>query len=269
MNKSVFVGELTWKEYEKCISSHAVVMLPVGALEQHGHHMGMNVDVLLPTAICERVANKINALVFPSLQYGYKSQQKSGGGNFFPGTTSLDGCTMIATVQDIIREQARHGIRQLVLLNGHFENSMFIVEGIDLALRELKYQNIHDFKVMVLSYWDFIHEDGVINTLYPDGFIGWDVEHGGLFETSLMLALYPDLVDLNKVVKHSPAKFPPYDTYPADPLRTPCTGTLSSAENATVEKGQLILDVCVKGISEAIKSEFSIDDAVIKKLSFS
>ena len=269
MNKSVFVGELTWKEYEKSISPQMVVMLPVGALEQHGHHMGMNVDVLLPTAICERVAKRINALVFPSLQYGYKSQQKSGGGNFFPGTTSLDGKTMIATVQDIIREQARHGIRNLVLLNGHYENSMFIVEGIDLALRELKCQSIHDFKVMVLSYWDFIHEEDIINTLYPDGFIGWDVEHGGLFETSLMLALYPDLVDLNKVVQHPPAKFPPYDTYPADPLRTPSTGTLSSAENATIEKGQLILDVCVTGISEAIISEFSIDKAVINDLSIS
>ncbi|MCO6061097.1 creatininase family protein, partial [Pseudomonas sp. MOB-449] len=135
------------------------------------------------------VAERIDALVLPGLQYGYKSQQKSGGGNHFPGTTSLDGATLTGTVQDIIRELARHGARRLVLMNGHYENSMFIVEGIDLALRELRYAGIQDFKVVVLSYWDFVKDPAVIQRLYPEGFLGWDIEHGGVFETSLMLAL--------------------------------------------------------------------------------
>lgn len=257
MSKSVFVGELTWKEYQARVSGgDCVLMLPVGALEQHGHHMCMNVDVLLPTAVCQRVAERIQALVLPGLQYGYKSQQKSGGGNHFPGTTSLDGATLTGTVQDIIRELARHGARRLVLMNGHYENSMFIVEGIDLALRELRYAGIHDFKVVVLSYWDFVKDPAVIQRLYPEGFLGWDIEHGGVFETSLMLALYPDLVDLGKVVDHPPATFPPYDVFPVDPSRTPAPGTLSSAKNASREKGELILEVCVQGIADAIRTEF-------------
>jgi creatinine amidohydrolase len=260
MSKSVFVGELTWKEYEARVArGDCVVMLPVGALEQHGHHMCMNVDVLLPTAVCQRVAERIDALVLPGLQYGYKSQQKSGGGNHFPGTTSLDGATLTGTVQDIIRELARHGVRRLVLMNGHYENSMFIVEGIDLALRELRYGGVHDFKVVVLSYWDFVKDPAVIQQLYPEGFLGWDIEHGGVFETSLMLALYPDLVDLEKVVDHPPATFPPYDVFPVDPARTPAAGTLSSAKTASREKGELILEVCVDGIADAITKEFTAD----------
>ncbi|HXH04485.1 MAG TPA: creatininase [Candidatus Competibacteraceae bacterium] len=259
MADSVFIGELTWKEYEARVrDGKAVVMLPVGALEQHGHHMCMNVDVLLPTAVCERVARRIGALVAPAIQYGYKSQQKSGGGNHFPGTTSLDGMTVVHTVQDIIRELARHGVRRLVIMNGHYENSMFIVEGIDLALRELRAHGVHDFRAMTLSYWDFVNDPAVIAKLYPDGFLGWDIEHGGVFETSLMLALYPHLVDMGRVVPHPPARFPPYDVYPVVPQRTPAPGTLSSAEKASAEKGQLILEVCVEGISRAVREEFAL-----------
>lgn len=257
MGNSVFIGELAWPEYAEYVDKEeAVVLLPAGSLEQHGHHMCMNVDVLLPTAVCQLVAKKANALVAPTLQYGYKSQQQSGGGNHFVGTTSLDGATLTATVQDIIREFARHGIRQLAIMNGHFENSMFLVEGIDLALRELRLGGVTDFRVMVLSYWDFIHDPAVMEKLYPDSFPGWDVEHGGTFETSLMLALYPHLVDLSKVVDHEPAKFPPYDMFPVVPERTPEAGTLSSATAATQAKGELILDVCVNGIVEALRKEF-------------
>lgn len=257
MKSSVFIGEMTWKEYASRLEGgKTVVLLPVGALEQHGHHMSMNVDVLLPTAVCQRVAEETGALVAPALQYGYKSQQKSGGGNHYPGTTSLDGATVIGTVRDIIRELARHGVRQLGILNGHFENSMFLVEGIDLALRELRYAGIDGFRIMVLSYWDFVDDPQVMERLYPDRFDGWDIEHGGVFETSLMLALYPDLVDLDRVVDHPPASFPPYDMFPVDPLRTPGPGTLSSAKNASREKGELILDVCVRGISKALQTEF-------------
>jgi len=258
MNKSVFVGELTWKEYEASIAGgERVLFLPVGALEQHGHHMCMDVDVLLPTAVSQRVAQRIDALVMPALHYGYKSQQKSGGGNHFPGTTSLDGATLTHSVQDIIRELARHGVRRLVLMNGHYENSMFIVEGIDLALRELRYAGINDFRVVVLSYWDFIKDPEVIAQLYPDGFLGWDIEHGGVFETSLMLALYPERVDMERVVDHPPASFPPYDVFPIIPERTPAAGTLSSAVGASREKGELILRVCVEGIASAVEEVFN------------
>ncbi len=259
MTNTVSVGALKWDEYEaRLANGRAVMFLPIGALEQHGHHMSMNVDVLLPTAVCERVAQHVNGLVMPGLAYGYKSQQRSGGGNFFPGTTSLDGDTLTKTILDIIRELSRHGARKLVVLNGHYENSVFIVEGIDLALRELKQIGIFDFKIMALSYWDFISDPDIINTLYPEGFYGWDIEHGGLFETSLMLTLYPELVDMDKVAMHPPATFPPYDVYPVDESRTPESGTLSSAENASKEKGGLILETCVKGIVEAVSYEFGV-----------
>ncbi|MNR09397.1 Creatinine amidohydrolase [compost metagenome] len=72
-----------------------------------------------------------------------------------------------------------------------------------------------------------------------------------------MLALYPERVDMDRVVDHPPASFPPYDVFPIIPERTPACGTLSSAVGASREKGELILRVCVEGIASAVEEVFS------------
>ena len=260
--ETVFAAELPWSVYQSRVESGQVpILIPLGSMEQHGHHMPMHVDVLLPTEFARRAALEVGALVAPPFTYGYKSHQKSGGGNFFPGTTSLDGASLVSALKDVVKEFARHGVRNLCIVNGHFENSWFIVEAIDLALRELRWGGIDNVKVIVLSYWDFV-DQASIERLYPDGFLGWDIEHGGVLETSLMLRLHPDLVSLQDAVEHAPATFPPYDVYPPKPDWTPACGTLSSPRDATAEKGDILLDVCTKGIVKALKTEFQPDGAL-------
>ena len=202
------------------------MLVPIGSMEQHGHHMPLHVDVLLPTEFSRRVAERIDALVAPPFTYGYQSHQKYGGGNHLPGTTSLDGATLVSALKNVITEFVRHGVRKIAFMNGHFENSWFIVEGVDLALKELRWDGITDVKIVVLSYWDFVTEV-TIKRLYPGGFPGWAVEHGGVLETSLMLALYPQLVQLERAIDHAPATFPPYEVYPVKAEWTPLSGTLS------------------------------------------
>lgn len=253
---SPFAAELTWPVYDAAVREGSTpILIPIGSMEQHGHHMPLHVDVLLPTEFARRAALEIGGLVAPPFTYGYKSHQKSGGGNHLPGTTSLDGATLVAALRDVIKEFARHGVRKICLVNGHFENSWFIVEGIDLALRELRWGGIDDIKIVVLSYWDFVDQD-TITKLYDDKFPGWDLEHGGVLETSLMLALYPDLVSLSDAVDVEPAKFPPYDVYPVKKEWTPVSGTLSSPKEASAEKGEILLDVCLAGITSALRAEF-------------
>ncbi|WP_372740598.1 creatininase [Neptunomonas sp.] len=253
----VRLADLDWKTYEARVrGGEAVILLPIGAIEQHGPHMSMNPDVLIPQAISEGVAKQLeNGLVAHPISYGYKSQVKSGGGNFFPGTTCINGKTLIDMIRDVVVAYARHGNRKFVLVNGHYENSMFIVEGIDLALEHLRHEGINA-NVMLLSYWDFVTKD-TIKEVFPDGFTGWDVEHGGVLETSLMLHLHPDLVNMDKVMDHDPATFPPYDIFPSDQSWVPESGTLSSARKATAENGKLLLDVCVVGITESVKERFT------------
>lgn len=255
-SRTVFAAELTWPDYDAAVrDGRRPMLIPIGSMEQHGYHMPLHVDVLLPTEFARRVAERIDALVAPPFTYGYKSHQKSGGGNHLPGTTSLDGATLVNALKNVITEFVRHGVRNIAFVNGHFENSWFIVEGVDLALKELRWDGVRNVKIVVLSYWDFV-TPATIERLYPGGFPGWAVEHGGVLETSLMLALLPQLVRLERAVDHAPASFPPYDVYPVKPEWTPPSGTLSSPKEASAEKGEIILDVCTNGIVEALRAEF-------------
>lgn len=255
--RSAFAAELSWPDYHAAVRvGQTPILIPLGSMEQHGHHMPLHVDVLLPTEFARRVALQIGGLVAPSFTYGYKSQQKCGGGNHLPGTTSLEGATLVSALRDVIKEFARHGNRQFAIVNGHYENSLFITEAVDLALRELRWDGITNIKIVVLSYWDFVTAE-TIEQLYPDGFPGWAVEHGGVLETSLMLALHPHFVQLDRAVDHPPATFPPYDVYPVKPEWTPSSGTLSSPKHASREKGEILLKVCSDGIVRALKNEFS------------
>lgn len=253
-----FAAELPWPVYQAAVKDgQTPILIPLGSMEQHGHHMPLHVDVLLPTEFARRVAEEIGGLVAPAFAYGYKSQQKCGGGNHMPGTVSLEGSTLVGALRDVIKEFARHGSRRFAIVNGHYENSWFITEAVDLALRELRWDGISDVKVVVLSYWDFVSQ-ATIEKLYPDGFPGWAVEHGGVLETSLMLALHPEHVHLDRAIDHPPAEFPPYDVYPVKPEWTPPPGTLSSPRNASRDKGELLLSVCTAGIAEALRGEFGL-----------
>ena len=132
MVESVFMAELSWPEFAAKVAEGVTVFLPLGTTEQHGPHMAMNVDVVLPTAVCERVARNVGGIVAPTIPYGYKSQPRSGGGEVFPGTTSLDANTFSLVVRDVIRSLGTDGVRRLVVVNGHFENCWPAVEGVDL-----------------------------------------------------------------------------------------------------------------------------------------
>jgi creatinine amidohydrolase len=256
MMPTVAMSGMSWVEYSKRIAlPDTLAILPVGAMEQHGPHLPLNTDALLPAEIALEVARRVDGIVAPAIAYGYKSIQRSGGGNHFCGTTSLDGNTLISVIRDILRELARHGARRILLLNGHFENVYFLLEGADLAIRDLAAVNIVHFQVITLTYWDFIVGDA-LSEVFPSGFPGWAVEHAGVMETSLMLYLYPDFVDMSLAPAQSPTAFPAYDILPPDPDLTPPSGCLMSPAGASAEKGKLIFECVVSGVVEALMKKF-------------
>ena len=257
MTDSVLMAELGWPEFEARVAGGAPVFIPLGATEQHGPHLPLGVDVYLPTAIASRVAVEVGGIVAPTIPYGYKSQPRSGGGERFPGTTGLDAQTFALGLRDVIRGLGYHGARRLVVFNGHFENSWPSVEGVDLGLRELRRDGIADMQVMRLEYWDFIGRD-TLDKLFPDGFPGTELEHASLLETSLMLAIRPDLVDMTKVPSDGPAKFPTYDRTPFHEGLVPPSGVLADARPATAEKGEWLIADHVRRIVDAVRAEFGL-----------
>ena len=119
--------------------------------------------------------------------------------------------------RDICYSLIEDGARKIVFMNGHYENYQFIFEGAELALEKASAEGIKNVKIQLLSYWDFV-DDATIQELYPDGFTGWDLEHAGVMETSLMLLFYPDLVDMDRIdpalYTGLPAELPNYDVLP-------------------------------------------------------
>jgi creatinine amidohydrolase len=257
MVESVYMAELSWPEFARKVAANAPVFVPFGATEQHGPHLPLGVDVVLPTGVCERVARNVGGIVAPTMPYGYKSQPRSGGGQEFPGTTSLDAHTLSLVARDILRDLGLHGVRRLVTVNGHFENAWPVLEGIDLAVRDLKRDGIADFTVIRLEYWDFVRRE-TLDRLFPEGFPGTDLEHASLLETSMMLLLRPELVEMDKVPSDGPAKFPTYDRTPVRPGFVPASGVLARAQGSTAEKGQWLMDDHVELITRAVKEEFGL-----------
>jgi creatinine amidohydrolase len=257
MVDSIFMAELSWREFESRTKAGAPFFLPFGATEQHGPHLPLGVDVILPVAISERVAREVGGLVTPPIAYGYKSQPRSGGGESFPGTTSLEAHTLTLLARDIAYALGTKGVRRLIVVNGHVENAWPVLEGIDLAIRELRRDGITDLVVLRLSYWDLVRPE-TLDRIFPNGYPGIDLEHASLLETSMMLALRPDLVDVRKIPNDGPARFPAYDRMPGHAGHLPASGVLADANGASAEIGGWLLDDHVTLITDAVRREFGL-----------
>jgi creatinine amidohydrolase len=252
----VLLAEMTWIEFDNRVrTENPVVFIPTGAIEQHGPHLPLSTDVIIPQAVAEQVAQRIGGIVAPPITYGYKSQPKSGGGNHFPGTLSLDAATLIAIARDLINELARHGVRRVVLFDGHMENQWFLTEAADLALRDQRREGVNDLRIVKLGYWEFINAE-TESILFPDGITSWPLEHAAIMETSVMLHLRPDLVRTSLIPDHAAAQFPLYDTYPFDRRPIPSDGVLSSAASASAEKGEHVIRQIVPDLANAIRKAF-------------
>lgn len=249
--KKIMMADIPWPEYQKRVAEE-VVLLPVGTTEQHGYHMPLGVDAYQVEFLAQEVAKKIDAIVAPTVWYGYKSQPHSGGGQLFP-TTGLNAQTLILLVRDILTEFIRHGARKIVILDGHYENAMMLTEAVDLALRA---SGRDDVRIIKSSFVNMIDQE-LTETLWPDGFPGWDLEHAGLLETSLMLYIKPEVVDMNKALKVE-ANLPRYEVFPQYEGLVPASGALADPTRATAEYGKMLVENIVMNYVKSIEEAFQL-----------
>ncbi len=237
--------------------SGAPIFLPVGATEQHGHHLPLNVDVVIPAAIAERAARRIGGLVAPTIAYGNRSQSHSGGGSSFPGTINLTAQIVSMVVRDVLTDLFRQKARKIIVLNGHYENIWPVIEGIELALDDIGRDRCDGLVILRIDHWELLRAE-TLARVFPDGYPGIELEHASVIETSMMLALQPQLVDLSEALHDGPAKFLPYDRYPIPPAEVPPSGVLSLTEGSSAEKGNWLLADCEERIAEIARREFSL-----------
>lgn len=250
------LAHLTWPEVRDAAARGTVVILPVGATEQHGHHLPLNTDVVLPEQLALAVALDCDAVVAPPIAYGYRSRPLSGGGEGFPGTVSLSGRTLMALVEDVLVGLAGSGFGRLVVLNWHYENSNFVYEAAWLANERVRDPKLR-MMVVEAAFSELSPE--VMTALFGDEFPGWDVEHAAVLETSLMLHLAPNLVRFERAVDDEARRHPPYDVIPAPADFIPASGALWKATRASAEKGALAWPEIVSRVRAAIAGELGLD----------
>ncbi len=256
---SVFWAELPWPEVERRVAEGAPVFLPLGATEQHGRHMALNVDVVIPTAVCERVARAVGGLVLPAVPFGTRSQPRTGGGPGFPGTLNLTANTFALVLRDVIRDLHRQRVRRIVVVNGHYENIGPVIEGIELALDAIGRDRAQDLTILRFDHWELVRPE-TLDRIFPEGYPGIELEHASVLETSLMLALRPDLVDLSRALHDGPARFRPYDRYPRPAEEVPPSGVLSLTEGSSAEKGEWLLADVTGRMADYVNEEFEQGD---------
>lgn len=247
----VLMAEMTRTEYEARVAE-SIVILPVGSTEQHGPHLPLGADAIQVAEVAHRVAVRLGAIVAPTMPYGYRSAPRSGGGEIFSGTTSLTGQALTLVVRDVLNALVRHGARRIVVLDGHYENNMFLHEAIHLVVDARPPEDLRILKIL----WVDPIKPATLEQAWPDGFPGWALEHAAHLETSLLMSIRPDLVRRDAIAREPVVELPPYDIYPQPAGLIPASGVLSDPTRGSSDAGDLLLADAVDGLVDAIRTGF-------------
>lgn len=248
------MATMPWPQYAERVKQ-SVVIVPIGACEQHGHHLPVGTDSFQVMAIVDRVASRTGALVAPIINYGHRSHPRSGGGETFPGTVSLSASTLVAVAREVIFGLMEDEPLGILVADGHWENHHLLHEAILLAIDDCQVRGMRVPKVLLAAFSDFVSEE-TTRWAFPNGFSGYALQHAGVTETSRLLAAHPELVQTHRMVPQDQAVFPPYDVYPQPADWVPSTGALSDPAEATKEIGEHLIRDSVEGMSDMIEREF-------------
>jgi creatinine amidohydrolase len=230
------IAELDSRSLEARLGTRPLVILPVGALEAHGPHLPLATDQIQAEATAAALADRVGALIAPTVAYG-----SCPGARNFPGTVSLRLAEVETYVEGILSEYGRMGVRRLLVLSGHAER------GHMAALREAAdaAQRAHPgLRIAVLSDYDFVYELRGREAPATDG-------HGGLLETSRVLAIAPGLVGPARPnVPHARSPFLPG---PPDPKDWP-ESVQGDTRSASGELGARIQSHVLARLEETVRS---------------
>lgn len=253
----MILAHLSWPEIE--FARSRVCVVPLGAAEQHGPHLPMGTDTAIASAIAARVEQRLpdDVLLAPVQAVGYSPHHAHFG------CLSLDLAGYMEVIKGLGRSFAAMGFRRVLLLNGHGGNDV----PCRAALCEMKVE-LPELKVVLASYWTLAAEAfGRIRTSPAGG-----MNHACEMETSVMLALHPEQVHMERARDDGPMTRRGEETMQSaihrvpDMLRpapyfmvrnfdeTTGSGTVGSPSHASAEKGVLFLDAAVDASCALVKA---------------
>ena len=248
--------KLTWPEINDAIELGKVCVVPCGAVEQHGPHLPLDVDLVCPTGIARGAGQQIpdKMLVLPVVAYGYTGHVMD-----FPGTINSDYQHFMNHVLDVTRSLAYHGFKKIILLNGHGSN----MPNLNLVARRTNLET--DAECILAAWWDLLSVDPEFMPNWRESKFPGGCAHACELETSLYLYLDEDNVRKDKI-KSGTISFNEEES-PFNYVDLTCqgpativswtssysdTGVLGDAELASVDKGKLAYDEAVKQLARLV-----------------
>jgi creatinine amidohydrolase len=178
--------EMSWEEFDRSRKEAVAALIPIGSIEEEGPHLPLGVDVLVAVEVARRVAHRLPVIILPEISIGYSEWHKG-----FPGTLSLSISTLTQMLREICGDLVEQGLNRIVFINPHVGNETPIMEvAVELRRRS-------SARVAMFHLW------AIANEMAKDmgGLIEKKFAHGGEMMTSVMLALHPDLVHMERAVK--------------------------------------------------------------------
>ncbi len=237
--KKILWQEMRRTEIEEAAKADAVVIIPVGSIEQHGNHLPVNTDINCSFSIAKSVAEIIDdfpVLVAPPIWGGFSPHHME-----YPGTISLKLHTYIDVLTDVATSIAAHGFKKIVFLNGHGGNS-----GVISSMRS-KLMN-EDNRPSCVGYGYFTFFDEEMKAISE---VDFSMGHAAEMETSLQLYLQPELVDKGAA--------------------TWAPGVVGDPTKGTYEKGKRLFEAAVNTVVTMIQDYHSgkLEDALARKRNIS
>ena len=248
--------KLTWPEINDAVDLGKVCIVPCGAVEQHGPHLPLDVDLVCPLGVAHGAGRQIpdKMLVLPIVAYGY-----TGHVIDFPGTINSHYTHFMEHVLDITKSLAYHGFKKIILLNGHGSN----MPNLDLVARRACLET--DAECVRTGWWQLLAVDKDFMPSWRESKFPGGCAHAGELETSMYMYLDGENVRQDKIKngaisfneENSPFHY--VDLLEQGPATVVSwtssyseTGVLGEAELASAEKGKRACDEAVKQLVKFI-----------------
>ena len=184
------LADLSWLDVEDYLRREDRIILVTGSTEQHGRHLPLGTDCIVPTAIAAEVSQRTGVLVGPTLNFGMALHHLA-----FPGSLALKPATLAQVLTDIVESLYYHGFRRVLVLNGHGGNVAALECALPLLMQRAGLQ-------VKLGHW---WKEPVVAAIARETVGGSG--HAGPDEASAVLALRPELVRLERALGASPGPF--------------------------------------------------------------
>lgn len=226
-------------EVEEKIRKLGAAILPIGAVEAHGPHLPLGTDNLLASRLADKLAERTDSFVLPTLPYGQVWSLRN-----FPGSINVSNEALIRLLADIGESIYHQGFRIFIMVNGHLGNAVALKEA-----ARILYERVPELKVFYFFYPGTkeitaeVREASAAHGCYM---------HADEIETSYMLYLAGEYVDMSKAIDGAPQIPIEADFTPTPWEEMTASAVLGDATLATREKGERIIERSLEVMADMV-----------------